>query len=365
MKESLLRIFAILSKETLQLRRDRLTFGMIVGIPLIQIMLFGYAINTDVRHLQAAVADQSGTQLSRRLIEDIQASQVLDVVTKVNNGDELKELLDSGKIHVGVLIPRDFERRVSQKNRVAVQLLVNGTDPIILSAAQSLTAMRLTSQNRKQNEAELFEVRNYYNPERQSSVFVVPALIGVILTMTMVLFTAVAIVRERERGNLELLINTPVKTAELMIGKVLPYIFIGLIQVTLILILGSLLFGVPINGTLLDVYLAALTFITANLMLGLVISTFARTQFQAMQMTFFLFLPSILLSGFMFPFDGMPKAAQYIAEVLPLTHFVRLIRGILLRGAELRQMLPDLYALFIFAIVTMALAIKRFKKQLG
>jgi ABC-2 type transport system permease protein len=364
-KASLLRIFAILSKETLQLSRDRLTFGMIVGIPFIQIVLFGYAINTDVRHLHAAVADQANTQLSRRLIADVQASQVLDFIGAVSTGEELKALLDSGKIQVGLLIPPDYERRTMQPGRPAAQLLVDGTDPVILSAARSLTAMPRHGQRKAPEEAGLFEVRSYYNPERRSSVFVVPALIGVILTMTMVLFTAVAIVRERERGNLEFLINTPVKSGELMVGKVLPYILIGLIQVSLILILGSLLFSVPINGALLDVYLAALAFITANLMLGLVISTLAKTQFQAMQMTFFFFLPSILLSGFMFPFDGMPRAAQYIAEILPLTHFVRLIRGIVLRGAELTQLMPDLYALFLFAAVTLLLAVTRFKKRLG
>ncbi len=364
-KASLLRIFAILSKETLQLRRDRLTFGMIVGIPFIQIVLFGYAINTDVRHLRAAVADQANTQLSRRLIEDVQASQVLDVIDSVATGEELKHLLDSGEIHAGLLIPSDYERRIMQPGRPAAQLLVDGTDPVILSAARSLAAMPRHGQRKMPEAAGLFEVRNYYNPERRSSVFVVPALIGVILTMTMVLFTAVAIVRERERGNLEFLINTPVKSGELMTGKVLPYILIGLIQVSLILILGHLLFNVPINGALLDVYLAALAFITANLMLGLVISTLAKTQFQAMQMTFFFFLPSILLSGFMFPFDGMPPAARHIAEILPLTHFVRLIRGIVLRGAELNQMMPDLYALFLFATVTMLLAVTRFKKRLG
>ncbi|HEX5054986.1 MAG TPA: ABC transporter permease [Gammaproteobacteria bacterium] len=365
MKAGLLRIFAILGKETLQLRRDRLTFGMIVGIPLIQIILFGYAINTDVRHLRAAVADQAHTQLSRRLIEDVQASQVLDIVTSANTGEELKELLDSGKIHVGLLIPPDYERRMMQPDRPAVQLLVDGTDPVILSTARGLATMPRTGPHGREQTAGIFEFRNYYNPERRSSVFVVPALAGVILTMTMVLFTAVAIVRERERGNLELLINTPVRSGELMVGKVLPYILIGLIQVSLILILGHLLFNVPVNGDLLDVYLAALAFITANLMLGLVISTLAKTQFQAMQMTFFFFLPSILLSGFMFPFDGMPKAAQYIAEILPLTHFVRLIRGIVLRGAELGQMMPDLYALFLFAALTLLLAVTRFKKRLG
>jgi ABC-2 type transport system permease protein len=362
---SLLRIFAILSKETLQLRRDRLTFGMIVGIPIIQIMLFGYAINTDVRHLRAAVADQANTQSSRRLIQDVQASQVLEIIQTVSTGEELKHLLDSGEIHVGLLIPPDYERRTMQPNRAPAQLLVDGTDPVILSAARALTAMPRQGRRQQREDVDSFELRNYYNPERRSSVFVVPALIGVILTMTMVLFTAVAIVRERERGNLEFLINTPVRSGELMVGKVLPYVLIGLIQVSLILILGSTLFDVPVNGALINVYLAALAFITANLMLGLVISTLAKTQFQAMQMTFFFFLPSILLSGFMFPFDGMPKAAQYIAETLPLTHFVRLIRGIVLRGAELNQMMPDLYALFLFAAITLILAITRFKKRLG
>jgi ABC-2 type transport system permease protein len=366
MSRCLTRMFAILGKEVQQLRRDRLTFGMIVGIPILQIILFGYAINTDVRHIAAAVADQATTQLSRQLVEDMQATQVIDVVQQVSTGAELKELLDRGEISVGILIPPDFERRLQQQDRKAAQLLVDGSDPIILATTQALTKMKLEvrSAARPDKNQELFEVRNYYNPERRSSVFVVPGLIGVILTMTMVLFTAVAIVRERERGNLELLINTPVTTAELMIGKIIPYIVIGLIQVTLIMLLGMFLFHVPVNGSVIDVYLVSLIFIAANLTLGLVISTVAKNQFQAMQMTFFFFMPSILLSGFMFPFEGMPRAAQYIAEVLPLTHFVRLIRGIMLRGAEITQMSIDVYALLIFSIITMSFAILRFKKRL-
>lgn len=366
MKLSFTRLFAILLKELQQLRRDRLTFGMIVGIPILQILLFGYAINTDVRHLSAAVADQAATQLSRRLIADMQATQVIDVIRTVNGGAELKTLLDRGEINIGILIPPDFERRLQQRERRAAQLLIDGSDPIILSTAQALTKMTFNQREGEKSNArmELFEVRNYYNPERRSSVFVVPALIGVILTMTMVLFTAVAIVRERERGNLELLINTPVTTAELMIGKIIPYIIIGIVQVTIIMLLGIYLFHVPVNGQVLDVYLAALVFIAANLGLGLVISTLAKNQFQAMQLTFFFFLPSLLLSGFMFPFEGMPKAAQYIAEVLPLTHFVRLIRGIMLRGAEISQMLNDVYALLAFMLVTIGFAILRFKKRL-
>ncbi|MBT8048718.1 MAG: ABC transporter permease, partial [Gammaproteobacteria bacterium] len=208
------------------------------------------------------------------------------------------------------------------------------------------------------------EVRTYYNPERRSPVNTVPGLIGVILTMTMTLFTAVAIVRERERGNLELLITTPVRSGELMLAKILPYVFIGLIQVSLVLALGVLLFDVPIRGALTDVYKVCLMFIIANLALGLVISTVAQTQFQAMQMTFFFLLPSILLSGFMFPFDGMPKPAQWIAEVLPMTHFMRLIRGVVLRGASLPELSTELGILFGFILAAMAIAILRFNKRL-
>ncbi len=360
------RLFAIMGKEVQQLRRDRLTFGMIVGIPMLQILLFGYAIDTDVRHLATAVADQADTELSRRLVADAQASQVIRVVARARTGAELQELLDRGVVHVGLLIPPDFERRLSQPDRPAVQLLVDGSDPVILGAARGLTALVLPGHAVPGIRAQgpLFEVRNFYNPERRSAVFVVPGLIGVILTMTMVLFTAVAIVRERERGNLELLINTPVTRSELMLGKVFPYILIGLVQVSLILLLGHLLFRVPLNGTALDLYLAALLFIAANLCLGLLISTVAQSQFQAMQMTFFFFLPSILLSGFMFPFDGMPRPAQLIAEVLPLTHFVRLVRGIMLRGAELGQLVPDVLALGAFLSIALVLAVLRFKKRL-
>ena len=363
---SLPRLFAIMRKEIRQLRRDRLTFGMIVGIPILQITLFGYAINTDVRHLRAAVADQSGTQLSRILAQDAAASQVIDIAAWVRTPEDLEDLLRKGKISVGIYIPADFAARLQDKDRTAAQLLIDGSDPLILAAARQLTglALRYETQPAPDPRPPLFEIRNYYNPERRSAVNVVPGLIGVILTMTMVLFTAVAIVRERERGNLELLINTPVKNVELMVGKIIPYIAIGLIQVSLILLLGRLLFHVPIVGSLADVYLAALTFIAANLTMGLTISTLAKTQFQAMQTTFFFFLPSILLSGFMFPFDGMPKAAQAIAQVLPLTHFVRLIRGVMLRGAELAELLPEVGALVAFAGIMLTVAVLRFRKRL-
>lgn len=363
---SLLRIFAILRKEVWQLRRDRLTLGMIIGIPTLQIILFGYAINTDVRHLRAGVVDQANTQLSRNLVADSEASQVIDIVRRVRTPEELETLLRRGEISVGVFIPADFERRVQQRDRAAAQLLADGSDPVILGAARQLASVPINHRlsPSQMTPASVYEVRSHYNPERRSAVFIIPGLLGVILTMTMVLFTAVAIVRERERGNLELLITTPVRTPELMVGKIAPYVLIGLIQATLIIGLSVVLFHVPIRGALPHLYLAALIFIGANLTMGLFISTLAKTQMQAMQMNFFFFLPSILISGFMFPFDGMPQIVQHIAEILPLTHFVRLSRGILLRGAGITELLSEVQALAIFMAVTLTVAILRFHKRL-
>ena len=364
--KSLTRLLAIMHKELLQLKRDKLTFGMIVGIPMIQLTLFGFAINTDVRNLQAAVADEADSHLSRQMVADMSASQVVNFTERVATAAQLMQLLDDGEIAIGLYIPEDFDRRVMQKERNAAQILVDGTDPIILGVARQLTAIPIAFQAQAQNiRAPLIEIRNFYNPERRSAVNIVPGLIGVILTMTMVLFTAVAIVREKERGNLELLINTPIRTTELMLGKIMPYVIIGLLQVSIILLLGWYLFQVPVRGSLIDVYLATLLFIATNLSLGLLISTSAQNQFQAMQLTFFFFLPSLLLSGFMFPFDGMPRAAQTIAEVLPMTHFMRLIRGIMLRGADIESLGSELLALLAFMLVTLTLAILRFSKRLG
>lgn len=363
---SLLRLFAIMRKEIRQLWRDRLTFVMIVGIPVMHITLFGFAINTDVRQLRAAVADQSHTQLSRLLAEDAMASQVVDIRLRVDTPEQLEELLRQGQISVGIFIPADFAARLQDDSRTAAQLLIDGSDPLVLAAARQLTGMSLhyATPTPLAQRPGLFEIRNYYNPERRSAVNIVPGLIGVILTMTLVLFTSVAIVRERERGNLELLINTPVRNIELMLGKITPYVAIGLVQVTIILLLGRFLFHVPIVGNLADLYCAALVFIAANLTMGLTISTLARTQFQAMQTTIFFFLPSILLSGFMFPFEGMPSAARIIAEGLPLTHFVRLSRGIVLRGADIGELLPEVAALLAFSAVMLTVAVWRFRKRL-
>ncbi len=361
--KTLRRMTAIVLKEGKHLLRDRLTIGMIAGIPLMQIVLFGYAINTDVRHLTAAVADQSNTQMARDLVQAAEATQIADIKHRVATASELETLLRGGDVQVGFLIPPDFERRLQQPGRPAGQLLVDGADPVVLGAIRPLTELPIPGTEARET-ARTFELRAFYNPERRSAVNIVPALIGVILTMTMMLFTAVSIVRERERGNLELLITTPVKTLELMTAKILPYIGIGLIQVSLILGVGMLLFDVPVRGSLLDLYLAALLFIAASLSLGLMISNMVATQFQAMQLTMFIFLPSILLSGFMFPFEGMPEPAQWLAEVFPLTHFVRLVRGIVLRGADLGELVQELWALAAFISVMMTLAVSRFRKRL-
>lgn len=358
-------VVAVMLKEVRQMARDRMTVAMMVGIPTIQLLLFGYAINTDVRHLPAAVADMADTAGSRALAQDLFATGIVRPVAGARTPQELQALLRAGEIKIGVLIPPDFERR-RLDGREAVQVLVDGSDTAVQAAARQLAQLPIdgaTGWTAKVAQAPI-SVLPLYNPRRVSAINVVPGLIGVILTMTMVMFTAMAIVRERERGNLELLITTPVSSGALMVGKVLPYIAVGLVQVSLVLLLGAWLFDVPIRGTLAAVYGAAALLIVANLALGLLVSTLAKTQFQSMQMAFFLFLPSIMLSGFMFPFDGMPKAAQWIAEALPLTHFVRLIRGVMLRGAGLVDMWPEVAALLGLTIVMMALAMLRFRKRL-
>ena len=359
------RLYAIMNKEVRQLARDRLTFGMIVGIPLMQILLFGYAINFDVRDIRAAVVDEANTSHSRALIGDLQASGVVRFAAPSASVAELRRRLDTGEISVGVVIPRDFERRRLGSERAVVQLLVDGAEPMIDSVARGLAQVPLPGRDAEyRSRVPVFEVRTEYNPERRTAVQVVPALVGVILNMTMVIFTSVAIVRERERGNLELLITTPIRSWELMSGKLMPYVLIGLVQTTIVLAVGSWAFDVPINGSLLDLYLAAALFIAATLTLGLVISTLVKSQMQAFQLSFLTLLPSILLSGFVFPFDGMPKPAQWVAQVLPLTHFVEMVRGILLRGAPLGDLGLPAAKLTAFFAVSLAIATSRFRKRL-
>lgn len=362
------RLGAIMRKELRQLRRDRITLAMIVGIPVLQLVLFGYAINLNVRGLDAAIADQAGSAGSRALVLDMLATGVVRTTRDARTPQELMTLLQRGEISVGIAIPPDFERRRVDGREVA-QVLVDGSDTVVQSAAIQLAQVPLDTTptgnlKAQRTGAGPISVVAFYNPERRSAVNIVPGLIGIILTMTMVMFTSVAIVRERERGNMELLIATPLSRSELMVGKVVPYAAIGLVQTTLVLLLGIWLFQVPVRGSVLDVYLAAGLLILASLTLGLLISTKAQSQFQSMQMTMFVFLPSILLSGFMFPFAGMPRVVQWLAEVLPMTHFLRLIRGVMLRGAGLLELWPDVLALLAFTALMMTAAILRFRKRL-
>ena len=365
------RLRAVAIKEVRQLSRDRVTFGMIVGVPLMQIILFGYAINYDVRNLATVVQDDANSSMSREFVAQLKATQVVHVRYTTQSSDELARLMREGRASMAVVIPKDFERRLQAGTRPVVQILVDGSQPQLAVVAGGIASMPLLTRHGegpysggKRMAPRRIEIRTLYNPEKRTAVQIVPALIGVILTMTMVLFTSGAIVRERERGNLELLIATPLSSLELMVGKLLPYVAIGLIQTTIILIVGAWLFSVPVVGRLVDLYAAALVFIAATLGLGLFVSTLAQTQFQAFQLAFLTLLPSILLSGFMFPFEGMPEAAQWIAQLLPLTHFNVIIRGIMLRGADLPEVWLQLLKLAGFLTFMMLVAVARFKKRL-
>jgi ABC-2 type transport system permease protein len=358
------RMTAIASKETRQLLRDRVTFGLIIGIPAMQIMLFGYAINFDVRDLDAVVLDQARSSLSRQLVGDLAATQVMHITWQADSGAEFDRIMERGDANIGVVILPDLERRLAD-GAAAVQIVVDGSQPSLENVAQGLAAMPILRRpGTPPQAASSVAVRVAYNAEKRTAVQVVPALVGTILNITMVIFTAGAIVRERERGNLELLITTPVSRGQLMTGKLLPYIVIGLIQTTLILLLGHTLFRVPIVGSLVELYAGAALFIAATLSLGLFISTVTRTQFQAFQVAFMTMLPSILMSGFVFPFDGMPRVAQWIAQLLPLTHFVEIIRGIVLRGAHLWDMPAQLGKLGLFFVVMLTASVLRFHKRL-
>jgi ABC-2 type transport system permease protein len=344
---------------------------MIVGVPLMQMLLFGYAINFDVRNIATAIHDQANSSMSREFLSQLRATQVVSINYVTDSAIELDRLMREGRASLAVVIPHDFERRLQSDTRPVVQILVDGSQPSLSGVAAGLAAMPLLTRHGagpyaggKRMEPRRIEVRTLYNPEKRTAVQIVPALIGVILSMTMVLFTSGAIVRERERGNLELLIATPLGRLELMVGKLLPYVGIGLIQTTLVLAVGSALFRVPVVGSLLDLYLATLMFIAASLGLGLFVSTLAQTQFQAFQLAFVTMLPSILLSGFLFPFEGMPVIAQWLAQVLPLTHFNVIVRGIMLRGAEMTEVWPELAKLTVFLVAMLAIAVSRFKKRL-
>ncbi len=362
------RVWAIAQKEFTQLSRDRTTFAMIVMIPLIQLMLFGYAINSEVRDIPIAIVDLSHTVAARMITEDVRVTQVVEIIAHYDTPAEAEAAIVAGKIRAALVFPENLGQRVASGDTVA-QWLVDGSDTMVSAALMPLRTMPLNfSQGTPAGSYSIspptFELALFFNPERRSAVNIVPGLTAVILTMTMILFTSAALVREREQGNLELLITTPIRPIELMVGKLIPYILVGIIQVIIILGLGRLIFTIPFEGALLDLALVTLSFIAASLALGLLISTIATTQLQAMQMTIFILLPSILLSGFMFPYEAMPRAAQAISETLPATHFIRLIRGVVLRGADMHDLAGDIIWLLGFTLILLLISAKRFQKTL-
>jgi ABC-2 type transport system permease protein len=364
---ALSRIAAITFKEFRQLSRDRLTFGMVVMIPLIQLLLFGYAINTNIRNIEVGLLDEANSSASRLIVDAVRATQVVHFKESYYTAQEAEAAITAGRVRAVLVLPRNLEQRAANPGSQLPlgQWLVDASDNIVSSALLSLRNMPLPlAPGGQQVKAPTFEVALYFNPERRTPVNIVPGLLAVILTMTMILFTSTAIVREKERGNLELLITTPLRSFELMLGKIVPYILIGLVQMTIILTLGHFVFAVPINGAPLQIVGATLLFIAASLTLGLIISTIAKAQLQAMQMTVFVLLPSILLSGFLFPYEGMPRPAQWIAEALPATHFVRMIRGVVLRDASLANVPEDALFLIGFTLVGLVIATLKFRKSL-
>jgi len=362
------RIWAIAQKEFTQLSRDRTTFAMIVMIPLIQLMLFGYAINSEVRNIPIAIVDLSNSIAARVITEEVRVTQVIDIVDHFDTPAEAEAAIVAGKVRAALVFPENLAQRVAGGETVA-QWLVDGSDTMVSAALLPLRSMPLnlalgTPPGSYSQRQPTFELALFFNPERRSAVNIVPGLTAVILTMTMILFTSAALVREREQGNLELLITTPIKPMELMLGKLIPYVLVGIIQVAIILGLGRLIFAIPFEGEIYDLALVTLPFIAASLALGLLISTFAETQLQAMQMTIFILLPSILLSGFMFPYEAMPHPAQIISEALPATHFIRLIRGVVLRGAGITDLTSDIIWLLGFTVLVLGISAKRFTKTL-
>jgi ABC-2 type transport system permease protein len=369
------RLWAIVVKEFIQMRRDRLTFGMMVGIPLLQLILFGFAINSDPKHLATAVLVADHGPQGRTLLQSIRASGYFDFVRQVDSEAEGGKLLARGEVQFLVTIPVQFSRELIRGDRPVVLIEADATDPAAtgnaLGALQTLIRVALEHDLKGAlgylapgtDPVEL-RVHPRYNPEGITQYNIVPGLMGVVLTMTMVMITGLAITRERERGTMENLLSMPTRPLEVLLGKIVPYILVGYVQVGLILTAAKFIFHVPMQGSLVLLLGVAMLFIIANLAVGITFSTLARNQLQAVQMTFFLFLPSILLSGFMFPFRGMPRWAQYIGEMLPLTHFLRVIRGILLKGNGIGEIWSQAWQIALFALVAVVVGTMRYRRTL-
>ena len=365
------RSYAMLVKEFIQLKRDRVSFAMIVMIPVMQLMLFGYAINTTPRNLPTVVLLQEDSDLARSILKALENTAYFRFTREVHDVAEFDNLLLSGKVLFGVEIPRGFERAVRRGDHPALLVAADATDPV--AAGSAMSALGIVVQTALEHDLHTgdppslpFEIRTHarYNPAGSSRLNIVPGLVGTILTMTMLIFTALSVTREIERGTMESLLSMPITPVEVMLGKIVPYVLVGFIQAGLIISIGVLLFGVPVQGSLIMLALLSTLFITTNLSIGYTFSTIAQNQLQAMQMSIMFFLPSILLSGFMFPFTGMPVWAQYIGEGLPLTHYLRIVRAIMLKGATLPNLQYDAIALLALMLLAMTIAVMRFRRTL-
>ncbi len=372
---SLNRLLAIIIKEFIQMKRDRLTFAMMVGIPIIQLVLFGFAINADPKHLPTAVLSYDNSPFSRAIVSAMQTSGYFALEITADSADHLDALLAQGRVQFGIEIPRNFGRDLLRGDRPALLVMADATDPAAtgnaVNALQRITDTALAplltgalSPLAPTASAAEVRVQRRYNPEGLTQYNIVPGLVGTILTMTMIIMTALAVTRERERGTMENLLAMPVRPTEVMLGKLTPFILVGAVQVGVILTAARLLFQVPMVGNPAVLALGLVIFITANLAVGFLFSTLARNQLQAMQMSFFFFLPSILMSGFMFPFRGMPGWAQIIGEGLPLTHFLRVVRGVMLKGSSLPDIWLDVWPMLVFLLAVSVLAIKRYRQTL-
>ena len=372
---SLSRWAGIIVKEFIQLKRDRLTFGMIIGIPVIQLLLFGFAINTDPKHLPTAVLAADSSPWSRSLLAAMQNSGYFRIDHRLENEAQLEDLLAHGGVQFAITIPENFGRKLVRGERPVLLVEADATDPGAIGPALAVLgqiSQQAIARDLQGSLADLapvataveMRVHKRYNPEGVTAYNIVPGLLGVILTMTMVLMTGLAMTRERERGTFENLLATPALPIEVMTGKIVPYIVIGLIQVTLVLAAAFTIFDVPMQGSVLLLYVVVLIFIAANLTLGITFSSIARNQLQAMQMTFFFFLPSILLSGFMFPFRGMPEWAQWLGQALPLKHFLVLVRGVMLKGNAAYELWPAIWPIGVFMLVVIAVGLRFYKRTL-
>lgn len=373
------RLKALLIKEFIQMRRDKVTFAMMVIMPIIQLLLFGFAINTDVKHLPTVVFDQSLQQEGRDFIDALSATDYYDIKYVAADYQTVTKLIDSGKAKVGIIIPPDFTENLKHGRSAAIQVIVDASDS--MSASSAISTAQIIGLKKSQEIAVSsirggpagshsetpydVRIRPWYNPDFISAYYMVPGIMGVVLTMTMVMITSMAIVRERERGTLEQLIVTPMRSYELMLGKIIPYVFVGYVQATLALMVGVVVFDLPVRGNLGLLYALTTLFIVASLALGILISNFSKTQMQAMQMSFFVFLPSVLLSGFMFPREAMPTFFFGLGFLLPLTFFLEIARGIILKGIGVNYLIAQVLALSAYILAVLTASILKFQKRIS